>query len=207
MTPFFIRVPERLTEHGWLSDNGLNFRALLLWCHLFYNGSRNGDSWITFNELFRLVGADPSKRKKELRNDFIMAMERFRYDGLIDYKEDLSEIGMGDFVKVELKELFFKGKWKFIQLPLESYKVISETVGDVPGDVAVAVYVHVLKNLLSDGWCYLSKRRMDEELHVKNGTSSECLTALTKAGLLKKKTVKNKVTYRMQDLYAPKTKK
>lgn len=195
---YFIRVPERLTEYEWLRDNGLDFKALLLWCHLFYCCSRNGESWFTVGETLKLVGTGRSVKKV---NEIIMAMERFKYDGLIDYDEDLTKVSDDRHVTVRINEIFFKGNWKFVQMPVESFRKIRKCEKEIPGDVMIAVYLHVLKNTLDDGWCYLSKERIDRELKLRNGTSSKCLEILAKEKLLRKKVIKNSVTGKKQFLY------
>lgn len=202
----FIRMPIKLTEYEWLQDNGLNYNATVLWSHLLYYCSWNGDSWITMGELFDFIGIEKTNHRPRPKawNDFLMALNRFDADGFIKVNADLSKIDYETHVTIKINEFAINKKYQFVVLPSEVYQKIRDFVPkEVTGDVILMTYLFIGSHLFDDGWCHHKLDTIRETLHVKKEYVSKAINFLLENNLIVRKVIRNQMTGKCQNLYAP----
>jgi len=199
----FIFIPNKLISYDWLESNGLNYKALFLWCHLNYYRSFHNDSWFSLNELYLELGLSKTRKQNNAWDDLLMALTRFQFDGYINFNGNLSEIEYNDHLTVKLENKFFSQKTDFTLLEESKFKKIINVGCNVEKDVILEVYLFVTSHLLN-GWCHYGKNKISEELHVRKTKVYESLDFLIKNDFLIAKDVVNSQTGRIQTIYSSK---
>ena len=199
----FIFIPNKLISYDWLEQNGLNFKALFLWCHLCYYRSFHNDSWFSLKELYLELGLSKTRKQNDAWDDLLMSLTRFQFDGYVNFNGNLSEIEYNDHLTVKLENKFFSQKTDFILLEESKFKKLISIGCDIEKDVTLEVFLFVASHLLN-GWCHYGKNKISEELHVRKTKVYESLDFLIKNDFLIAKDVINPQTGRLQTIYSPK---
>ena len=199
----FIFIPNKLISYDWLEQNGLNFKALFLWCHLWLYHSCYNDSWFSLKELYVEIGIKKTSKKNPAWDELLSSLTRFKHDGYVNFDGELSEIGYKDHLTVKLTDKFFAQKSNFTLLESEKIYELLKIKCDFEKDLVLMAYVFVISYLLN-GWCHYGKNKISEELHVRKTKVYESLDFLIKNDFLIAKDVINPQTGRLQTIYSPK---
>ena len=199
----FIFIPNKLISCDWLERNGLNHRALFLWCHLWLYHSFYDSSWFSLKELYEEIGIKRTTKKNPAWDDLLMTLTRFQTEGFIDFDGNLSDLDFKDHLTVKLNESFFSQKSNFTLMESEKFYKLLNVKCDFEKDVVLKVYAFVISHLLNGRFAY-GINRTAEELHLRNTKVSEILNFLTENDFLESRCVTNPQTGRPQTIYSPK---